>query len=392
MANNLSLKLKTNQRDVLDIAAYRCVRSYEVAERLEAAASESPAALGCVARLCMCASSDNVWIARDLNNDEGEKFDGAGSLWKCNEVLCPSCLKDRRRRLRKRIRVAVAHVKASRSENWRLLTLTAPVQSGVGVVEIVGVFNRAFSLLRKRKWWIGKIRAGVKGLEFTLSEGGGYHVHLHLLALSGWVSWLELGEEWTVCIKKALLEAGLSDEIPTSHGRAVVDVRLVTSTNKSKSRSVISEVGAVEEVCKYLTKIESWLKIPDSELVAVAEVPRWARMVEVLGDCRGNAERDAKRPCADDLQGGNVQVEAGASIPAYLDTKDLNDGCSSPSPPGLTTKIRPPTLRDLALSEPIGIWLPILLHRVEKAQRFRKQSLAMMYPSATFTTLDGKSF
>jgi hypothetical protein len=250
-------------------------------------------------------------------------------------------------------------------------------------------------LLRKRKWWIGKIRAGVKGLEFTLSEGGGYHVHLHLLALSGWVSWLELGEEWTVCIKKALLEAGLSDYIPTSHGRAVVDVRLVTSTNKSKSRSVISEVGAVEEVCKYLTKVESWLKIPDSELVAVAEVPRWARMVEVLGDCRGNAERDAKRPCADDLQGGNVQVEAGASTPAYLDTKNLFDGessYSSHSPPASSPKIRPPSLRELALSEPKGIWLPILLHRVEKAQRFRKESLVLMYPSATFTTLDGKSF
>jgi microcompartment protein CcmL/EutN len=62
-------------------------------------------------------------------------------------------------------------------------------------------------------------------------------------------------------------------------------VRLVTN-QKIKGKRTISIDGAVEEVSKYITKSESWLKVSDAQLVEVASVPRWFRAVELLGDCR----------------------------------------------------------------------------------------------------------
>ncbi len=417
--------MKTNSKyqqlnsDVPGVVSYRSKRSFQIASRLHIAAVDvgNLAALGAADRIRVCGSPSNVWLGTDLHNEDGDCFDGHGTLWRCGEMLCPYCLPVRRRRLRRRVRSAIGGIVPRGGEKWRLLTLTAPTMPGVPVMAVLGIFNRAWSLFRKRKWWVDKVRAGVKGNEFTLGdvkriedEGrswdfsiDGYHVHTHLLALSGWVSWVELGEEWTICLEKALIEGGYDASMNTVHGRAVVDVRLVVDKAK-KRRGVVSWEGAVNEVCKYITKAESWLEIPDGQLVEVASVARWSRMLEMLGDCRsvvtsGNPLIDAADPAPVENSFSRNSVD-GDSSTAYLDTKALSDGClpfPEPSrvPQGLIIDVdkrecdRGPTLRMLCVSEPRDVWLKLLNRRVTIVQAYRRGLLTKKYPFAEFKTLKG---
>ncbi len=299
-----NLKLKTEfRRDVVSRACYRARRGKEIADRLKRAglAVDSDAALIESDMLRRCASLENIWTATDLETGDGELYEGHGTLWSCNGRLCPSCLASRRRRMRKHVRDGIARVQIGGGERWRLVTLTCPTMAGVSLLNVRAVFNRAWSLLRKLDWWRNGagVRAGVKGEEFTIGdekrlqrEGrewdfarDGFHFHVHVLVCSRWVEWTRLGEEWTACLETAAREQGIALMFSTTHGRAVVDVRLVTN-QKIKGKRTISIDGAVEEVSKYITKSESWLKVSDAQLVEVASVPRWFRAVELLGDCR----------------------------------------------------------------------------------------------------------
>jgi hypothetical protein len=216
----------------------------------------------------------------------------------------------RSRKMRARVSEGIARVELRGGERWRFVTLTSPTMRGVSLLQVREVFNKAWSLFRKREWWrkVAGVRAGVKGEEFTLGDGkrleregrewsleqDGYHFHIHVMICSKWVEWQRLGEEWTACMEKAALEQGIDLTFNTSHGRAVVDVRLVLD-RQAKGQGTISIEKAVKEVSKYITKSESWLKFNDAQLVEVASVPRWWRAVELLGDCREphtQAQRD----------------------------------------------------------------------------------------------------
>ncbi len=461
MKTNLELKLNSIKphRDVRDVANYRVRRSFQVASRLQVAAvaAENVAAMGCADRLRLCGSPSNVWRGEDLHNEDGECFDGVGTLWHCGQVICPSCLSERRRRMRRRVREGVSRVVLIKQERWRFLTLTSPTLPGVFLVKKNEVLNYAFSLLRKRKWWLDNVRAAVKGMEFTLGdekrlerEGrewdfnvDGYHSHIHTMVASGWISWKVLGEEWTWCLKKALRKYRYSDEIKTSHGRAIVDVRLVVDKKRNKSRNTITLDGAVEEVCKYMTKAESWLKIPDDQLVEVASVGRWGRMVELLGVCRAPRLVEAAPPSEDsevedlpvilnalheargDLdeavnevyrdalveleaaRGTLFETQVRASVAkrlrreaaTYIYTQCLFDGGSSSASSGKAFKRsrsaaleRGPTLRKLCLELPREEWLKILYLRVNAVQVFRRRALIGRYPCAKFESLSGERF
>jgi hypothetical protein len=457
--NQSAVPVVRRKRDVGDVAKYRARRSFQVASRLQVAAvaAGNLAALGCADRLRVCGSPSNLWLGEDLHNEDGECFEGVGTLWHCGQVICPSCLSERRRRMRRRVREGLSRAAASGDSRWRFITLTAPNLPGVNLDKACGIFNRAWSLFRKRGWWVGKIRAAIKGMEFTLGdekrlaaqgrewdfETDGYNVHLHVMVLSGWIAWKELGEEWTACLKKALSEAGCSDEIKTSHGRAVVDVRLVVDKKRNKSGNTITEAGAVEEVCKYLTKAESWLEVPDEQLLEIAGVGRWGRMVELLGECRApRAHRSIEvspREDSEDLPAilntlraargdfdevvnkvyqeslselnaargtlyeSQVRVEVAKRLrreaAAYLDTQCLSDGGSSSA---FSNKAlnrsrgapleRGPTLRKLCLEVPRDEWLKILYLRVNAVQTFRRRSLIGRYPCARFESLSGERF
>ena len=239
-----SLKTKNQEsplRDVVTRACYRARRGAEIATRLERAARAAGnyAALVEADLMRRCADPENLWTAEDLHAQTGELYDGHGTLWSCNGRLCPSCLASRRCRMGKHVREGIERVRPQAGEHWRLVTLTAPPMLGLSLLEVRGVFNHAWSLMRKREWWSSRVRAGIKGEEFTLGdlrqleregrawsvERDGYHFHLHVLICSRWVEWRALGEEWTRCLSKAAAERGIALEFGTSHGRAVVDVR-----------------------------------------------------------------------------------------------------------------------------------------------------------------------
>jgi hypothetical protein len=277
----------------------------QIASRIDATADATrPHALVVADKLRQCGSLENVWHGEDLHNNDGEAFEGVGTLWACNERLCPSCLASRSRKSRARARAAIVRPAMRSGYLWRFVTLTMPTLPGVSLPVAMDVIARSWRLFSGKrsasyKWWSDSVSAGVKGVEFTLGdskrlqregrewspETDGYHVHVHLLVLSRWIEWRRLREEWTACLKVSLAEHGIEQGIATKDGLAVCDVRLVVN-KKQGSKSTISGEGAINEVAKYVTKTESWLKVPDAQLVEIASIERWPRMFELLGECR----------------------------------------------------------------------------------------------------------
>lgn len=456
-------KLKLNpERDVIGVACYRSRRGAEVAARLSAAAGANAEMQAEADMIRVAADVSNAWHATNLHNADGDAYDGAGVLWQCGSRLCPSYMKASRARARARVRVAMEGVRLVGSERWRMMTLTMPTLGGRSLSETLEVFGIAWKLLRKRGWWRANVRAGVKGEEFTLgdskrlkrerrewdAERDGYHVHAHVLAVSNWIEWARLGEEWTSCLEQAARRAGVALQIGTAHGRAVVDVRLVVARVGGKVRGVITEAGAVEEVCKYITKAESWLKLPDHQLCEVARTLRGRRMVEMVGECnqRHGSERGRQRqtpeereataaarsraefverervrqsqwldddPRADGRASSLVTIDADgrddddwwkwtpatADALAYLDTQKTIDGeQASDSRAGRVLwkrRYRKP-LRligaELIAAGEREKWLELLTTYVAGVQDYRRGALSWRYPQATFSALDGRTW
>ncbi len=314
-----SLKTKSEQtpaRDGVSLACYRSTRGIQIASRIDAAASLDHAqALAVGDKLRRCADLENVWHGDGLHNSDGDVYEGVGALWACNERLCPSCLASRSRKSRARARAAIMRPAMRSGYLWRFVTLTMPTLPGVSLPVAMDVIARAWRLFSGKrsasyKWWSESVSAGVKGVEFTLGdskrlqregrewspETDGYHVHVHLLVLSRWIEWRRLREEWTACLKVSLAEHGIEQGINTRDGLAVCDVRLVVN-KKQGSKSTITGEGAINEVAKYVTKSESWLSVPDAQLVEIASIERWPRMFELLGECR--EQRTPARIAAD---------------------------------------------------------------------------------------------
>jgi hypothetical protein len=311
-------------RDVVATACYRSTRGAQIAARIDRAADASAvAALAAADRLRLCGSLDNVWHATDLMNEWGECYEGIGVKWACNERLCPSCMESRRRKARARagegMRRARALVDRRRpGERARFVTLTIPklAASEVPLHKALLIVRDAWrTMTGKGRWWREQVRAGVKGVEFTLGDQrcekhkaerkrkrskesrecedcrpwdaarDGYHVHIHALILSKWIKWDDLRAEWTAALKSAMRRHGVEAYTLTREGFAVCDVREVVKSGEKDKRGVSGDY-AIREVTKYITKCESWLDIPEAQLVEIASIERWPRMFELLGDCR----------------------------------------------------------------------------------------------------------
>ncbi|MGH9971997.1 MAG: hypothetical protein ACREBG_29985, partial [Pyrinomonadaceae bacterium] len=221
---------------------YRQRKAIELANRLESRANGDPVALAEADILRESALDRNIYCASNLNREDGTFFEGKGALWLSGSRLDPFYRAVERTRTRKRVLQALSQVRAKPGELWRFVTLTVPTPVGVDCQTVMELVQLAWVLFRKRKWWLALVRAGIKSVEFTLGDEkrlrserrewdhkrDGYHVHLHLLALSKWIDWSALGKEWTECLIEAARRNGIPLQITTSHGRAVVDVRLVT--------------------------------------------------------------------------------------------------------------------------------------------------------------------
>jgi hypothetical protein len=382
-SENSDFNRKSTPRTVDGVARYRSKRGEAIARRLSIAAHAcgSPVALGMADMMRECSAPSNLWTASDLHNPDGEAFDGVGTLAACGSRLCPSCSADLRRRSRRRARMALADFTLRSGELFRFVTLTMPTVPDASLIDTLRVIQRAWSLLRKRKFWMTCVRGGIKGVEFTVTAIG-YHAHLHLLVASKWIEHARLRSEWTECLRAAWSEQALDIVFNTPSGEAIVDVRLIRAKHRGSSRVAVSVENALQEVSKYVTKSESWDAVPDAHLVEIAEVKRWQRLFEVFGEMRARV-------------GAEAEAEPERAT-ASVHTPDVSDGAQLripfPEQPRKRRNARAPTLRTLMVTLERPAWLKILAARFSERREHRRTSLTQLYPYARFRSLSGDAF
>jgi hypothetical protein len=365
-------------RDVPGIASARRALGLSVANRLSDAAD----ALGSdVARresflISTCAASENSWFGSSLHSENEttgltELFDGVGVLAGCGSRLCPACSGDLRRRSRKRARAGLKA--AEGAGGLRFVTLTQPTPQGASLIEVLKVFQGAWRRLNKKQFWIDRALGVVKGVEFTVNDLG-YHVHAHLIVVGSYIErdkaqelksieWRQkrdakaaknnlkviekmpalgnLQDAWESSLRAAWSAADWlvidadADVASASAGRVFVDVRSATAgvgvdvravhSKRSKDfvvNSDISTADALKEVLKYVTKSDSWLKLPDAHLVEVASIRRWSRMFELLGVCRPAAPSRAS--VSSNAGVGVVSVDSAPSVPSVAPLNNVS--------------------------------------------------------------------
>lgn len=442
-----------------------------------------------------CADADNTWIA-DIPDSDGEMFQAYGRKTCCYSRLCPSCIKVLQRKAQKRL-VAARDAYWSRNEcasgkYERFITLTGPTLQGFSLEQTNNVYNRAFALLSNTKFWSSRVVAGAKHVEFTVNERG-YHTHIHVLAYSSFIErdagqeaktreWRQerarrnadsglrvvgslpalgnLQREWTKCLSQATREFGREIEwsasptaegwyssLPTADGEVVefqpttaaaanIDIRIV----REKGRPSNGEIGlpsAVKELTKYITKASCWPEVSDSQLVEIAEVRRWPRCFELLGEWRRRikkgeldeqttrprlilrimsgetwedfcrrVERENADPLSRDIAWHDLNTRDLRHVgPLYLaegdDLASLDTNSVFPSPPSPaesppdsknTFFVRSRSLMEIGDDVDLETWLKLVSVRLAHGRRTRARLLVRKYPAARFSCLDGTEF
>jgi hypothetical protein len=347
-------------------------------------------------RIWTCSNRENHWVGDDLHNTEtGELYAGNGNLWSCGSKLCPSCVAKASNRSRNELKLSLKNQKLMTGEMYQFITLTIP-NPNLSLVQTRTVLDRIWTLFRKRDYFKQKIRGGSKSEEFTLTENG-YHYHYHLLCITRFLNFTEFRREWTNCIEIVFREFNLPCEFKTDDGLAMVKIkRLSSSVNGLK--------GAIQEVCKYVTKSDSWEKLPPKDLIEIASIKRFWRMFEIFGSFR--AQRNANVV----LESPNVFVtyllaKLGIQILKYietgepftiLDTKQISDGENFVEVEDLPEKVpkrrRELNWRDYISENGLESYFEKLAEQIEKIRYARKCFLSLKYKFATFRTLDGVSF
>lgn len=359
---------------------------------------------GHLTRIRACALRSNHWVAEDLHNEKtGELYAGNGTNWSCNSKLCPSCVAKASNRSRRELSLALENQKLRTGESYKFITLTI-VNPNLSLLETRAMVDRAYSLFRKRKFFIEKIRGGSKNEEFTVTNNG-YHYHIHLLCVTRFLSYEKLRSEWTECVKIAFAENDLSLKVTNKDGLLSVNVQKVASSKNGLK-------GAIQEVCKYITKSDSWEKLPEKDLIEIASISRFPRMFELFGFFRDQRSANMfvrfRQPIITYLlinfflQVLNkiTEIIKISDDDTILDTKQISDGIKScldefsgNSPPELKLK-RERRMNWRKHIEQFGLdsYVERLTEDIESVWEYRKSALKLKYPFASFRTLDGETF
>ncbi len=338
--------------------------------------SQNRTALACAERLERCASPQNVFVADDFHNADGEAYSANGNLWSCSSLLCQNCMGKLARNNRKTIRHVVKNEKLYVAENWYFITLTMPnlLLKDYSLDFITLVFQKAFEAFthrnndaRKRTQYQKLIRGLFKNAEFTYTENQTFHFHAHLLAIAKSKiqrdNFSLIRNLWTKALEKSFEFYGIPFELNTSDNLAVVNVQKVNFANREKT---------IQELCKYVTKSDSWANIPLEEIEKIIERPRRVRMFEALGACRESAKK-----MRDDLTKARANIEG----ETYLDTKELTPRKVKQRRASWRVRIK-----EMSLDE----YRKELDTEVLQVQEYRRRQLSRSYPAATFETLDGR--
>lgn len=377
----------------------RCVNPALAARRVEAArlvnclrrSSASRVVRGVADRIERCNDLDNLWTATDLHDVEtGELFDARGSLWACNSRLCPSCVARRARQNRRTMRRVMEAEQLLVGTDWRFITLTLPdlALTELDLISVRSVIYEAWRKFSRSRWFERNIFGGAKSEEFTLGNFEQIHYHLHLLTISKYLDADELRLQWTKALLFSFKKHNLEFVCNSADGLAVCHIAKVTDQKKS-----------VLEICKYITKSDSWAKIPLEQLADIAAVKRLPRMFELFGQCKQTARALTENERTGGSYTRQTPVNQNQTTPEsiYLDTKCLTvnfPGVQTIEPQTATES--PPkkqkTWRELCRVLPRKDWLKHLDKQIETCREYRKQQLRRKYAFSTFQTLSGESF
>lgn len=427
MSDNLKLEKYPNYqsnaqytRSPAERSYYRREKGESVATVLEAAATAAgdEFALGLAARMAACSSKSNHFLANDLNNADGECFDGFGNLYGCGSKLCHSCVDKAAKLNRKKAREAITNTKLLRreflppgakkyiveDERYRFVTLTMPKVS-VSCTKTIKVLSYAWELFRKLDFTKTYFGGYVKSIEFTVRSDESYHAHIHLLAISFFLPEKTIKRLWRRCVQKSFVEAGLDWREATKNlkddEKLNVNLKLVHSERKVVKGKIVNEIShkMLNEICKYVTKSESWEKIPASHLLEIANVKRWSRMFELAGRLKDTARSiKAEKESAKESP---AEQEQNNAVLNYLDTKYFTDGeavaensensCdSAQNPPAESEKkIKRENWREIIRVKGLKMYKQILDQQVKAMQRVRRRQLREKFPLATFVDLTG---
>jgi hypothetical protein len=345
-------------------------------------------------RIERCNSNQNLFVAEDLHTSDGELYDGKGSLWACNSRLCPNCTGKLSKRSRRIIRYVFENQKLNVGENWYFVTFTMPRMNLKNIslpviAEIMQTAWKRFSALETRAgksatWFQKTIRGGFKNAEFTYTANDNYHYHLHSLIVAkssiGRDKFYEIRQQWTKALEFAFRKFDVPFEVNTGDGLAVVNVQKVSWTNREK---------VVSELAKYVTKSDSWSKIPIEQLETIVAVPRFWRMFESFGVCRQTARGMMEKTLTTSENADNESVNRSANLNegAYLDTKNLINR-------QILERVKQKRVAWRIRAKEIPLWRykMELDAEIEAVQQFRRWQLHQKYSFATFQTLDGQVF
>lgn len=288
---------RSTVQDPYDRQLARAAAGREAAEQLEKITSSVPAGfrhelLALSSRIRLCNDPQNAWLVhnapaspsigrdRDRMTASIDRYDAVGRFWRCGSKLCPDCLARTSRTNRKRLREALNAQKRHRGERYYFTTFTIP-NPGLSLIETRSIVAHAWTLFRKRKLCVSLIRGGSKTEEFTVTPHG-YHYHLHCLWLSKYLSYQEVRRVWTDCVEASFREHGREFVCHNKDGLLSVKVKPVEPNER-----------IVQEVCKYITKSDSWKKLRSSDLLEVAMIRKWHRMFELFGSFRSSSSSEA---------------------------------------------------------------------------------------------------
>jgi hypothetical protein len=166
--------------------------------------------------------------------------------------------------------------------------------------------------------------------------------------------------------------------------------------------------GAVKEVCKYITKSDSWEKIPAEHLLEITEIRRWDRMFEISGRFRQTlAKLKVQDAAAADalssfLDNKSTFAEGVARELDYFNTDGITDGSVSEASGSFgiseeisdksSVKSKRTSWRDVVKEQGLENYLQIFYRQVEFTRNLRKLRLIIKYPDANFTDLNGRAW
>ncbi len=131
-------------------------------------------------------------------------------------------------------------------------------------------------------------------------------------------NFIEIRRHWTKALIFAFAKFGIELKINSKDGLANVFVEKKKFNSRNRERTI-------NELCKYVTKNESWSEIPIDQLETIVAVPRFWRMFESFGCCRETARKMNEKTvqASANAEFENVNGSVNPNKDAYLDTKEL---------------------------------------------------------------------